>query len=209
MRHRNSGRKLGRTSAHRKAMFKNMASALLTYGRITTTEAKAKEIRGVVEPLITLAQTDDLHSRRMAYRVLGNHKLVKRLFDEIGPLFKDMEKGGYTRVVKLALPRKGDCAPMAIVELVRGAHYDEALKPAKAEKPAKKAAAPKAKKDADAATADAPAEAKKAPAKKAAPKADKDEKAAKPKAAAKPKSETKSSKVAGAKPKSSPRKMGG
>lgn len=201
MRHRNSGRKLGRTSAHRKAMFKNMASALLIYGRITTTEAKAKEIRGVVEPLITLAQTDDLHSRRMAYRVLCNHKLVKRLFDEIAPLFKDMEKGGYTRVVKLAIPRKGDCAPMAIVELIRGAHYDEALK---AEKPAKKAAA---KKSASAVGSDASTAAEK-PAKKSASKADKEEKTAKPKAAAKPKSETKSSKVAGSKPKSTPRKMG-
>lgn len=195
MRHRNSGRKLGRTSAHRKAMFKNMATALLTYGRITTTEAKAKEIRGIVEPLITLAQTDDLHSRRQAYRVLCNHKLVKRLFDEIGPLFKDMEKGGYTRVAKLAIPRKGDCAPMAIVELVRGPHYDEAL----AEKPAKKAAAKKAAPEAvegAEASADEDKSAKKAPAKKS------------PEKAAKPKSETKSSKVTGAKPKSTPRKMG-
>lgn len=219
MRHRNSGRKLGRTSAHRKAMFKNMATALLTYGRITTTEAKAKEIRSVVEPLITLAQKDDLHSRRQAYRVLGNHKLVKRLFDEIGPLFKGMEKGGYTRVVKLANPRKGDAAPMAIIELLNGPHYQTAEKAAEKPAPAKKAAAPKAKK-AEAA-AEAPAEeskeVKKAPAKKApAKKAEgKEEKAAKPKAASKPKaaapkpkSETKSSKVAGSKPKSTPRKIG-
>lgn len=200
MRHRNSGRKLGRTSAHRKAMFKNMATALLTYGRITTTEMKAKEIRGIVEPLITLTKTDDLHSRRQAYRVLCNHKLVKRLFDEIGPLFKDMDKGGYTRVVKLAQPRKGDAAPMAIIELVRGPHCQEAG----ADEAPKKAPAKKvAKKDAPAdAVADAPEgeeKAKKAPAKKAA----------KPKASASPKSETKSSKVAGAKPKSTPRKIGG
>ena len=123
MRHRNSGRKLGRTAAHRKALFKNMATALLTYGRITTTEAKAKEIRSVVDPLIALAQKDDLHSRRQAYRVLNNHKLVKRLFDEIGPQFKDIP-GGFTRVVKLAMPRKGDCAPMAIIELTKGAHTE-------------------------------------------------------------------------------------
>lgn len=192
-------------------MFKNMAAALLTYGRITTTEAKAKEIRGVVEPLITLAQKDDLHSRRQAYRVLGNHKLVKRLFDEIAPLFKDMQKGGYTRVVKLAQPRKGDCAPMAIVELVNKPQPKEEVKEAPKKAPAKKAA-PKKVEDAETA-ADAPAEsaaekpAKKAPAKKAA--ADKGEKAAKPKAAAKPKSETKSSKVAPSKPKSTPRKIGG
>ena len=114
MRHRNSGRKLGRTSSHRKALFKNMASALLTYGRITTTEAKAKELRGVVEPMIALAQTDSLHARRQAYRALGCHKLVKRLFDEITPAFNGVG-GGFTRVVKLALPRKGDSAPLAII----------------------------------------------------------------------------------------------
>jgi large subunit ribosomal protein L17 len=95
-----------------------MAKALLTNSRITTTEAKAKTLRGVVEPLITLALKNDVHARRQAYRVLGEHKLVQRLFDDIGPLFKD-GGGGYTRVVKLALPRKGDAAPLAIIELVR------------------------------------------------------------------------------------------
>lgn len=191
MRHKNSGRKLGRTSSHRKALFKNMATALLTYGRITTTEAKAKEIRGVVEPLITLAQQDNLHARREAYRVLNNHKLVKRLFDEIAPLFKDMQKGGYTRVVKLALPRKGDAAPMAVVELLHGPQYQEDGMSA----PKKAAKAAPAASEADAAVENASAEA--APGKKAA----------KPKAA--PKSETKSSKVAGPRPKSTPRKIGG
>ena len=195
MRHRNSGRKLGRTSAHRKALFKNMATALLTYGRITTTEAKAKEIRGVVEPLITLAQTNDLHSRREAYRVLGNHKLVKRLFDEIGPIFKDMDKGGYTRVVKLALPRKGDCASMAVIELVKGKHYEkvalgEASDTQKVDK------VDKVEGEAKAETA-ATVKPKKAPKAKAP---------AKPKAV---KSDIKSSKVAGSKPKSTPRKMEG
>ncbi len=121
MRHKNSGRKLGRNTAHRKALFRNMATAVLTYGRITTTETKAKEIRGVVDPLIALAQQDTLHARREAYRMLGNHKLVKRLFDEIAPEFKGVE-GGFTRVVKLAMPRKGDCAPMAIIELTKGKH---------------------------------------------------------------------------------------
>ncbi len=118
MRHRNSGRKLSRTPAHRKALFRNMAKALLTYGRITTTEAKAKEIRGVVEPLITLGLKNDLHAQREAYRVLGNHKLVKRLFDDIAPAYADIP-GGFTHVVKLALPRKGDAAPMAVIELVK------------------------------------------------------------------------------------------
>ena len=85
MRHNNSGRKLGRNPSHRKALFRNMAKALLIHGRIHTTEANAKELRGVVEPLITLARRDDVHARRQAYRVLGNHQLVQKLFDEIAP----------------------------------------------------------------------------------------------------------------------------
>jgi large subunit ribosomal protein L17 len=123
MRHRNSGRKLGRTSEHRKALFRNLATAILVHGRITTTEPKAKEIRGVVEPLITMAQKDSVHARRLAYRTLGNHQLVKRLFDVIAPEFKGIP-GGFTRLVKLALPRKGDCAPLAIIELIKGAHLN-------------------------------------------------------------------------------------
>ena len=117
MRHSKSGRKLGRNPSHRKALLRNMAKALLINSRITTTEAKAKTLRGVVEPLITLALKNDLHARRQAYTVLGEHALVSRLFDEIGPLFKQ-GGGGYTRVVKLAVPRKGDAAPLAIIELV-------------------------------------------------------------------------------------------
>lgn len=118
MRHSNSGRKLGRNPSHRKALFRNMAKALLTHGRIHTTEAKAKELRGIVEPLITLAKRDDLQARRMAYRTLGSHQLVKRLFDEIGPNFVGVP-GGYTRVIKLAMARRGDAAPLAIIELTR------------------------------------------------------------------------------------------
>ncbi len=116
MRHSKSGRKLGRNPSHRKALYRNMAKALLTYGRIRTTEAKAKEIRSVVEPLITLAKRNDLHARRQAFDVLADHKLVQRLFDEIGPKFADT-KGGYTRIMKLADMRKGDNAPMALIEL--------------------------------------------------------------------------------------------
>lgn len=198
MRHRNSGRKLGRTSSHRKALFKNMATALLTYGRITTTEAKAKELRGVVEPLIALAQTDSLHARRQAYRLLGNHKLVKRLFDEVAPAFKGVP-GGFTRVVKLALPRKGDSAPLAIIELTHGEVGKLADKPAPAAKSTPKAEAAAA----DAPAAEGEAKPKKAPAKKAAAKD------GAPKAPKAPKADTKSSKVAGAKPKSTPRKMEG
>lgn len=118
MRHSNSGKKLGRTPAHRKALFCNMASALITHGRIRTTEVKAKALRRIVEPLITLALRNDLHSRRLAYQTLGDHALVKRLFDEVAPLFAGVP-GGYTRITRLALPRKGDCAPMAVMEFTR------------------------------------------------------------------------------------------
>ena len=145
MRHKNAGRKLGRNPSHRKALFRNMAKALLTHGRITTTEAKAKSLRGIVEPLITLALKNDLHARRQAYRVLGEHKLVNRLFDEIGPLFVG-GGGGYTRVVTLAMPRKGDAAPLAIIELTKKAEVAKEAdkKDAKAEKAAKDTGKPKA-----------------------------------------------------------------
>ncbi|PTN37347.1 50S ribosomal protein L17 [Desulfonatronum sp. SC1] len=118
MRHRKSGRKFNRTPAHRKAMFRNMASALIQHGRIQTTEAKAKELRGVVEKLVTKAKRNDLHSRRLVYKVLGDHGLVKRLFDEIAPLYQDVP-GGYTRVLKLGSPRPGDCAPLAFIEFTK------------------------------------------------------------------------------------------
>ena len=118
MRHKKSGRKLGRTACHRKAMLRNMARSLLIHERIRTTEHKAKELRGVVEHLVTLAQTDSLHARRLAYKVLENHQLVARLFNDIAPRFSG-QAGGYTRVVKLGLPRVGDCASMAIIELTK------------------------------------------------------------------------------------------
>ena len=119
MRHSNSGKKLGRTPSHRKALFRNLAKALVTYGKINTTEVKAKELRRVVEPLVTLALRNDLHARRQAYDVLGCHKLVKKLFDEVGPAFVGVP-GGFTRVIRLAMPRKGDCAVMARIEFTRG-----------------------------------------------------------------------------------------
>ncbi len=129
MRHSNSGRKVSRTPSHRKAMLHNLAKALLIHGRICTTEMKAKDLRRVVEPLITLAKRNDLHARRLAYRVLNDHALVKRLFDEVGPLFAEVP-GGYTRVLKLAMPRKGDNAPMAIIEFSRTAAAPAEEKPA-------------------------------------------------------------------------------
>lgn len=137
MRHNKSGRKLNRNSSHRSAMFKNMARAVLTHETIRTTEAKAKELRGVVDGLITLALKNDLHARRQAFKVLGNHQLVQRLFDEVGPRFSGGQ-GGYTRIVKLSQPRIGDSAPMVIFELTKLAEKkaDEAAAPQAEEKKA-------------------------------------------------------------------------
>lgn len=118
MRHRKSGRKLGRTWEHRKALFKNMARALVEHERIRTTEAKAKELRIVADKLITIALVDSLHARRQAYSILGSHHSVQKLFSEIGPRFKEIP-GGYTRVVKFGVPRVGDGAPMAMIEFTR------------------------------------------------------------------------------------------
>jgi large subunit ribosomal protein L17 len=101
---------------HRKAMFRNMSRSLLVQERIRTTLPKAKELRKFVEPLITLALKNDLSARREAYKVLGNHQLVQKLFDEIGPRFADHASGGYTRIVKFGQPRTGDNAPMALIE---------------------------------------------------------------------------------------------
>jgi large subunit ribosomal protein L17 len=110
-------------------MFKNMARAILTYEQIRTTEAKAKELRRIVDKLITLALRNDLHTRRQAYKVLGSHQLVQRLFDEIGPRYEG-GTGGYTRIIKLSQPRKGDCAPMVIFELTKKAEEQTEEKPA-------------------------------------------------------------------------------
>ncbi len=116
MRHRNSGRKLNRNSSHRKAMFKNMASSLLEHEVIRTTLPKAKELRGVIEPLITLGKTDSVANRRLAFARLGSRDAVTKLFNEVSPRTAS-RPGGYVRVLKTGL-RDGDKAPMAIVELV-------------------------------------------------------------------------------------------
>lgn len=118
MRHRKSGRKLGRTWEHRKSLMKNMARSLVEHERIRTTEAKAKELSVFADKLITLALQDTLHARRQAFTVLGSHHSVKKLFDEIGPRFKGVP-GGFTRVVKFGIPRVGDSAPMALIEFTR------------------------------------------------------------------------------------------
>ena len=116
MRHRNSGRKLNRNSSHRKAMFKNMAVSLMEHEIIRTTLPKAKELRGVVEPLITLGKEDSVANRRLAYSRLGDRQAVTKLFTDLGPRSVS-RPGGYIRILKCGL-RAGDKAPMAIVELV-------------------------------------------------------------------------------------------
>lgn len=116
MRHRKAGRKLGRTSSHRKAMFMNMAQALIKHEQITTTLPKAKELRPIVEKLITLGKKGGLANRRLAISRLQSRELVTKLFDELAERYKD-RPGGYARVLKAGF-RYGDNAPMAVIELV-------------------------------------------------------------------------------------------
>lgn len=116
MRHQKSGRKLGRNSPHRKAMFRNMAASLLRHETVRTTLPKAKELRRVVEPLITLAKEDGVARRRLAFSRLRDDVAVGRLFTELGPRFRS-RPGGYLRILKMGF-RRGDAAPMAIVQLL-------------------------------------------------------------------------------------------
>lgn len=109
-------RKLGRDSSARKALFRGMLTSFFQYDRIETTEAKAKELRGLADQMITLAKRGDLHARRQVLVYLMDEDVVKKLFDEIAPKYADRQ-GGYTRVIKLGL-RKGDAAPLALIELV-------------------------------------------------------------------------------------------
>ena len=116
MRHRQSGRQLSRNSSHRKAMFRNMAASLLDHEMIKTTLPKAKELRRVAEPLITLAKKDSVSNRRLAFNRLRDRGIVTKLFNELGPRY-EARPGGYLRILKCGF-RRGDNAPMAIVELV-------------------------------------------------------------------------------------------
>jgi len=116
MRHRQSGRKLNRNSSHRKAMFSNMAASLMRHEVIKTTLPKAKELRRVAEPLITMAKNDSVHKRRLAFARLRDRDVVTKLFNALGPRYKD-RPGGYLRILKMGF-RTGDKAPMALVELV-------------------------------------------------------------------------------------------
>ena len=122
MRHGNSGRRLGRTTSHREAMFRNMVTSFLDHEKITTTDAKAKEIRSVAEKMITLGKRGDLHSLRQAASYIRKKSVVTKLFTSIAPRYKD-RPGGYTRIVKLGI-RQGDSAPVSIIELV-----EEVMKP--------------------------------------------------------------------------------
>ena len=116
MRHLKQGRKLGRTTAHRRALLRNLATALLEHERITTTEPKAKELRRVADKLVTLGKRGDLHARRQALQVVRSNAIVRKLFDDIAPRFAE-RKGGYTRILRLGY-RPGDAAAMAVIELV-------------------------------------------------------------------------------------------
>jgi large subunit ribosomal protein L17 len=116
MRHRKSGRKLGRDSAHRKALYANLASALIEHGRIKTTEAKAKEVRPIVEEMITLGKRGDVAAQRHAVAFLRSKAIAHTLFAEVAPRFAE-RPGGYTRIVKIG-PRQGDAARMVYLELV-------------------------------------------------------------------------------------------
>jgi large subunit ribosomal protein L17 len=144
MRHGLSGRQLSRNAPHRRAMLRNMAASLLKHETIRTTVPKAKELRRVVEPLITMGKIDTLAKRRTAFSRLRDAKVVEKLFDELGPRFK-ARSGGYTRILHMA-PRPGDNAPMALMQLVDGPVAAEAKDDdAKAGKKAKAKSAPKAK----------------------------------------------------------------
>jgi len=116
MRHKKSGRKLSRKTAHRKALMSNLASALITHKKIKTTDAKAKELRMFIEPLVTFAKRGDLHARRQVLKKIRHKSIVRELFDNIGPTFSD-RKGGYTRITKLGY-RDNDCAPISLIEFV-------------------------------------------------------------------------------------------
>ena len=116
MRHARSGKKLGRDSAHRKALYSNLAGALIEHGRIRTTVTKAKAVKPFAEQMITLGRRGDLHARRQAMAQLRSQEVVHRLFADVGPRFAE-RPGGYSRIVKLG-PRQGDAAEMAYLELV-------------------------------------------------------------------------------------------
>ncbi len=140
MRHRRSGKKLGRNTSHRKAMMRNMVTSLFNHEKITTTDARAKELRKLAEKLITIARRGDLHSRRLVMQVVQDKKVVAKLFDTIAPRYVE-RPGGYTRIIKLG-HRSGDNAALSLIELVE---EELAAKPKKKKAAVKKADKPVAK----------------------------------------------------------------
>jgi len=137
MRHQRSGKKLGRSPAHRKALYSNLAGALIEHGRISTTEAKAKAVKPFAEKMITLGKRGDLHARRQALAALRSNDIVHRLFADVAPRFAE-RPGGYTRIVKLGM-RQGDAAEMVYLELV---DYEPAVTPFAAGRAQREASAP-------------------------------------------------------------------
>jgi len=164
MRHQLSGRQLSRNSSHRHALMRNMSVSLLRHETIRTTLPKAKELRRVVEPLITLAKSDAEANRRLAFARLRDAEVVEKLFADLGPRFK-ARPGGYTRILRM-MPRPGDSAPMALMQLVEGPAAVAAEQPTEpqAKQAARRAKAKAKSKTAKAAKAEAP------PAEEAAPK---------------------------------------
>ena len=179
MRHGMVNRKLGRTSAHRNALFRNQLSSLIDRERIITTLPKAKELRPQVERLVTIGKTDNVHNRRQVFRVVGDETLVAKVFDTLGPRFAE-RPGGYTRIIKIG-PRRGDAAETAIIEFVG---YELKIEekaeatPARSKKAASKKEAPESEvEETEAAQEEAAPKKKKAPGKKkAAPKKEAEEK---------------------------------
>jgi large subunit ribosomal protein L17 len=164
MRHRKTGRKLGRNTSHRKAMMRNMVTSFFDCEKITTTDARAKELRKMAEKLITMARRGDLHSRRLIMQVVRDKKVTAKLVDTIAPRYTD-RPGGYTRIIKLG-HRAGDNAALSMIELVE---EEMAAKPKKKKAPAKKAS-----KKVEAPVEEAPAE--EAPAEEAPAEEEKEEK---------------------------------
>src|SRR6266516_952300 len=177
MRHGMVNRKLGRTSAHRNALFRNQLSSLIDRERIITTLPKAKELRPQVERLVTIGKTDNVHNRRQVFRVVGDETLVAKVFDTLGPRFAE-RPGGYTRIIKIG-PRRGDAAETAIIEFVG---YELKIEEKSEAAPAKsKKAAPKKEvkpevEETEGAEEEAPKKKKPAAKKKAAPKKESEEK---------------------------------
>lgn len=155
MRHNKAGRRLGRTTSHRIAMFRNMVTSLFAHERITTTDAKAKELRSIAEKMITLGKRGDLHAVRQAASYIRDKKVVTKLFSTIAPRYKERD-GGYTRIIKLGI-RPGDCAPLSVIELVEE-QFEKKVKKSKPAAPAQAVAAKPAVEEKREAAVDQPQE---------------------------------------------------